>query len=403
MKGKRAFLYVQHLLGIGHLRRAVTLANALAGRGFGVTLASGGFPVPDLTGDGMRDEVRDGVRFVQLPPAGAADSTFKVLIDGEGNPIDESWKSKRREILHDAWRTADAHALVLELYPFGRRQMRFELIPLLESAVSAGHRPLIACSVRDVLGGGQKNVARQDEMLELFERYFDRLLVHGDPSVIAFSRTFRHADRLSGRLHYTGYMVDVRGLRATDMQSDGPPEDAEVIVSAGGGAVGMRLLEAAIGARPHTGLANRTWRVLGGVNAAAADLATLSDMARAAGQGRIIVERARPDFPGLLAGCAVSVSQGGYNTMIEAMQARARTVVVPFAGGGETEQTLRARSFADRGLIEMVEEDALTPLSLAAAIDRSAGRPRPAADRIDLGGAERSAALLASWTSELKW
>ena len=41
----RVFFYVQHLLGIGHLRRAATLARALAAGGFDVLLVSGGAPV----------------------------------------------------------------------------------------------------------------------------------------------------------------------------------------------------------------------------------------------------------------------------------------------------------------------------------------------------------------------
>ena len=38
----RVFFYVQHLLGIGHLRRAATLARAMAAGGFDVLLVSGG-------------------------------------------------------------------------------------------------------------------------------------------------------------------------------------------------------------------------------------------------------------------------------------------------------------------------------------------------------------------------
>ena len=394
MKSRRAFLYVQHLLGIGHLRRAVTLANALAADGVDVTLASGGSDVP-----GMKP---NGVRFVQLPAASAADSSFRVLIDADGNPVDERWKTSRREALLDAWRAADAHALIIELYPFGRRQMRFELLPLLEAAVGAAHRPLIVCSVRDIIGAGQKNLSRQDEMLEVFERYFDRLLVHGDPAVIPFGRSFRHAGRIESRLSYTGYVVDESGADSASVP-DGVPGDGEVIVSAGGGAVGMRLLETAIRARSLSLLSRRTWRILGGINCAASDLAMLASIARAVGQGDVVVERARSDFPHLLANCALSVSQGGYNTMMEILHARARAVVVPFAGGAETEQTLRGRWLADRGLIQIVEEQDLTPESLAAAINSAAARARPQRGAIRLDGARRAAALVAGWTSELEW
>jgi predicted glycosyltransferase len=75
-------------------------------------------------------------------------------------------------------------------------------------------------------------------------------------------------------------------------------------------------------------------------------------------------------------------------------------VLVPFAGGGETEQTLRANILAEHGRVEVVEESALTPEALAAAIDRAARGPCPKQGAIDLGGARRSAALLKQWIAE---
>ena len=44
----RVLFHVQYLLGIGHLRRAATLARALADGGFDVLLVSGGAPVPGV-------------------------------------------------------------------------------------------------------------------------------------------------------------------------------------------------------------------------------------------------------------------------------------------------------------------------------------------------------------------
>jgi predicted glycosyltransferase len=111
----------------------------------------------------------------------------------------------------------------------------------------------------------------------------------------------------------------------------------------------------------------------------------------------VIVERFRKDFTQRLRNCVLSVSQAGYNTVLETLQTRTRAVLVPFAAGGESEQTLRATLLAERGLVQMVQEAALTPATLAAAVDRAAARPRPAPGAIDLGGARRSAELLRSW------
>ncbi|MFM9979758.1 MAG: glycosyltransferase, partial [Burkholderiales bacterium] len=168
-------------------------------------------------------------------------------------------------------------------------------------------------------------------------------------------------------------------------------------------AVGRALLETAIRARPLTSLAGRTWRILCGVNAGGAEMQALTELATSKGEGRVIVERARADFVRMLGVCELSVSQGGYNTVMELLQARARAVVVPFSGGGEIEQTVRTTFLAERGLLEMVAESALDPGVLAAAVNRAASRPRRGQTSIDLGGAQAGAKQLLQWASGVEW
>ncbi len=387
MTGARIFLYVQHLLGIGHLKRAAVLARALAGEGFDVTLASGGMPVPglDLRGAGL----------VQLPPVSAVDASFKTLVDGNGLPITEAWRGRRARALLEAWRSARPDVLVIELFPFGRRQMRFELLPLLEEARARRPRPIVACSVRDVLQSGPRAAARAPQTLRWLEQYFDHVLVHGDPAFVPFSASFPDAGSIAAMLEHTGYIAEV-----PDAATRGNAGADEVLVSAGGGAVGYRLLEAAILARPFSEQRARIWRVLAGVNLPEAEFGALLALAAQRGEGRVIVERNRSDFRTLLANCRVSVSQGGYNTVIEALFAGARALVVPFAGGAESEQSLRAELLAKRGLVDVLPEPQLAPQSLAAAIDRAANRDRPAAHALDLQGGARSARLLRHWVAE---
>lgn len=366
----KVFFYVQHLLGIGHLKRASTVARAMRAAGMQVTLASGGLPVPGIPVD------------VQLAPISAADMTFRSLVDPAGRPVDDEWKRRRAATLIDVWRASRADVLVLELFPFGRRQMRFELLPLLEDAQRVATRPLVVCSVRDVI---QSKPGRDEETVSLVERYFDRVMVHGDPRVVPFERSFAAARRIESRVHYTGYVVDAA--------PDGDSGRGEVLVSAGGGAVGKRLLETALLAREHTLLRGATWRLLAGVNCSAADFRALS---RKAGPG-VIVERSRDDFQAMLAAAALSISQAGYNTVAETLKARVRALFVPFAGDGESEQPLRAGLLAARGAATLLPEDELTPANLAAAVNRAAKAPQPTADIVDLDGARKSAQLLKQW------
>ncbi len=379
---KRILFYVQHLLGIGHLKRAATLARAFAAEGLETTLVSGGFPVPGLdTG---------GARFVQLPPTRATDLYFKRLVDERGTEIDDAWKADRRERLLRLLAEIRPDVLIVELFPFGRRQMRFELIPLLEAARAAPERPVVVSSVRDILVAAPKP-ERNEEMVAAVERLFDHVLVHGDPGLIPFANTFPLAARIESRLHHTGYVVD----RSVDPDPAGPGA-GEVVVSAGGGAVGDGILTAAIEARPLSKARDLTWRVLVGINLPEAGFAAL----RAKAGPGVIVERARPDFARLLGRCRLSISQGGYNTVMEVLQAGCRAVVVPYAGGLETEQTLRADLLAKRSSLVVLPEETLSPAALAAAADRALDGPALRDTGLDTGGLAATLALVKGWCGE---
>ena len=375
-------MYVQHLLGIGHLVRAGALARGLEAAGIRVILVSGGMPVPVL-------DIGAGIsRFEQLPPVRAADETFKSLVDETGNPVDEAWKARRCERLLAIFHRELPDIVLTELYPFGRRQMRFEIKPLLEHACALRERtglPVIASSVRDILVPPTKS-GRTEEIIERVRHYYDLVLTHGDESVIPFERSFARAGDIAGTIHSTGYVVGSVPAR----QGPGSPGYDEVLVSAGGGAVSEDLLQAAIGARALGDLRERVWRVLIGHNyPEAAFLAC-----RAAAPTGVLVERARRDFTQLLANCALSISQGGYNTVTEILATGVRAVCLPFAGGRESEQTLRCRLLAERGVLQMVERDVLSAGQVALAVSRALESQPAQGHVVDTDGAVRSAALL---------
>jgi len=405
----RVLLWVQHMLGIGHVRRAALVSRAMAEAGLAVRFVTGGMPAPGID-PGTRD-------VVQLPPVRSADERFSAYLDEQGAPIDDAWRARRRDALLAAHAEFGPDAVVIESFPFARRAMRFELLPLLDACRDA----LVLSSVRDVVQA-KRDPARLAETVELVLARFGHVLVHGDPDFIRFEESFGPAGQLAERLAYTGYVAPPAPKPAAERRG--------VVVSAGGGAVGGTLLEAALAARPRTRLAQEPWRLLAGHNlpedafaalqAKAPDGVTvertrpdfpallaghnLPEDAFAALQAKapdgVTVERTRPDFPALLAGARVSVSQAGYNTVMDLIGARVRAVLVPFAGAGETEQPLRAARLAERVAAQVVAEDGLGPERLAAAVDAALDGAPADAVGVDLDGAAETARLVAGWIGE---
>lgn len=368
----RVFFYVQHLLGIGHLARASRIASAMAKDGCQVTVVTGGVPVSGFPGP--------DVTSVILPPVVASSAGFSGLADQSGNAVGEEFLSARRDGLLDAFRTAAPDIVIIEAFPFGRRQMRFELLPLLDAIASANPKPKLYSSVRDILQQ-QKKLGRDEETVNLLRDHFDGVLVHGDPSFVRLEETFPLTAAIFDKITYTGIV-------APPMPPE-PTETFDVVVSAGGGAVGRDLIRVCLEAASRTAI-DRRWLLVTGPNLPEQDFIALTKDA----PGNVTVVRFRKDFPSLLRGAELSISQAGYNTVGDLLVTGCRSILVPFTAGGETEQSVRAERLEKLGLALALPEAGLTTDLLVGAIDNALSRPKPSNPDIDLSGAERTAAII---------
>ncbi|MCK3778673.1 glycosyl transferase [Ensifer sesbaniae] len=372
MRARRVFFYVQHLLGIGHLARASRIASALAARGFEVTVVTGGNPVSGFPGN--------DVKHVALPPVLAGDTGFSGLADSEGNPVSDAFKDRRRDLLIEAYLACDPDIVIFEAFPFGRRQMRFELMPLLEVIEKQNPRPLVAASLRDILQERTKP-GRAEETLDVVKAHFDLVLVHGDPAFARLEETYPYAAEIADKIAYTGLVAGPA--------PEAPSETFDVLVSAGGGAVGKELIGAALQAASLLPPALQ-WCLVTGPNLPQQDY----DAFAAAAPGNVRLFRFRKDFASLLSGTRLSVSQAGYNTVCDIIRAGCGSLLIPFVAGGETEQSTRAERLEKLGLAGVLPEAEVTPVRLARDVEAMLARRKPNIPPLDLDGAMKTAEIL---------
>ncbi len=373
----RIFFYVQHLLGIGHIARASRIARALVDAGLDVTVVSGGTPVSGFPGE--------GIRHVALPSV-VSGVGFSGLADIDGNPIDEAFQNDRKQKLLAAYREAEPDIVIIEAFPFGRRQVRFELLPLLDAIAASKPKPLLFSSLRDILQERTKP-GRDEETVALVRDHFDRILVHGDPTFVRLEDTFRLAADVIDKVVYTG-------LVAAPPPSS-PAERFEVIVSAGGGAVGNALIRAALAASKTIG-GTAPWALITGPNLPQQDFDAIS----AAAPSHVSVFRFRRDFASLLSGARLSVSQAGYNTVCDILRAGCRALLVPFIAGGETEQTVRAERLEKLGLASVLTETDLSDATMTDAIGKALAAPDVPPGHLDLEGARHTAQLIGTFLKD---
>lgn len=380
---RRLLFYCQHSLGMGHYVRSMSLAEALAER-FDVLFLNGG-PLPSAL------PWPAAVRRLDLPPLVMADDGRLVSL-ALGLDAEAALAARRVRLLA-VLRDERPAVLVLEMFPFGRKKFADELVPLLEAAHAWGtDRPRIACSVRDLLVTARRDQRGFDDRVRaLADRYFDVVLVHADPAFARLDESFRPSVPLAVPVHYTGFVARRRAPQ------DASTERRGVVVSAGGGLAGESLFRAAIGAQAELWSAYRLpMTIVAGPLLPEAAWQRLC--AAASGVEGLCLRRSVPDLGAELSRARASVSQCGYNTVLDLVFAGVPALVIPFAAGREDEQTRRATRLAELGLVRTLDERALTVATLVPAIAgllEAAPRSLP----LDLSGAETTASLLDAMAS----
>jgi len=367
--------YVQHLWGVGHVYRVTRVARGMARAGLDVHLVWGGTRIPgfDFT----------DVQVHYLPAVRTADVSFSELLHGDGRVFSDEDKTDRSQTLLDLFLDVRPDIVITEAFPFGRRQMRFELIPLLQAAREAQWKPMIAASIRDIMQEGRKE-KRVIESSNLVDEYFDLVLVHGDKNLIRIEETLQGAEGFLDKVRYTGLVTPEPAEEKAD-----PQHASDVLVSVGGGAFGQKLTRAALVAKQYSKRFPRNWLLAAGTELSEGDYEHLQENCP---DGMRIV-RQIPDLANAMKGTQVSVSHAGYNTVADILRAGCACVLYPYAEGKETEQLRRSEIMAEHGLATMLPPGELSPENLARAIDQ-AGTMKPAEMTLDVEGATRTAEIL---------
>jgi predicted glycosyltransferase len=383
----RIMFYCQHVLGMGHLVRSAEIARALA-RDFSVLFVTGG-------------EIPEGFRFpanvetLQLIPLKTSPDFSDLQLCDLSWDLDET-KAIRRELLLQAFEKFQPDILITELFPFGRKQFSFELLPLLTRARNRAGKTMIVSSIRDILVNRREQAKYEQRVCEIVNSFYDLVLVHGDERFQTLEETFSRVSDLQCPVAYTGYVVQ-QSRAATAERSTVRPERSQkptIVVSNGSGKCpsGHLLLESILRAAPllqkHI---PHQLQVFAGPLIPEDVYESLQDIA--APLDNVTLARYTPDLPGTLRLAQLSISMAGYNTVMDILTAGVRALVYPVTGNGDEEQSIRAGKLAAMGVLGVLGEGQFEPARLARKIE-DALRNKPSRIRFNAEGAANSALLL---------
>lgn len=377
---KRLMFYCQHILGIGHLIRSMEIVRGLT-TDFEVTFINGGEVV-----EGFQSPA--GVEVINLPAIKTDEEFRELQIPAEFQTVEQLFEVRRDQMLQ-IFRRVQPDALMVELFPFGRRRFSAELVPLLEMAKDSGTE--VICSLRDIVVTKQDRDRHEEKICTLMNRYFDLLLIHGDAAFMPLEISFSRIQDLKCDVHYTGYVVQQEKHESTVIAN--PAEQSPLILtSVGGGRFGHELLEAVAQASaileqqiPH--------HIRMFTGPFAPDFILQRMQAIAAQRTNLTVERYTPNLLHYMRQSDLSISMAGYNTTMNVLMTGVRSMLLPFTGNDDQEQRMRSERLQELGIVSVIQQQELEPERFACKI-LDCLQQSPAAVSFDVQGVEKTAQLV---------
>jgi predicted glycosyltransferase len=395
----RMLLYSHDGFGLGHVQRNFNIACALEQAVEGTTaLLVGGSP------HGFDCRLPPGVDWIKLPSVvkhGAGDWRARTLRLGQSQ-----LGRLRAASIAAAVEQFQPHLIVIDHLPTG---VWGELLPTLAQCRRQPRPPAVVLGLRDILDRPEATRAQwlQGGAYPAIETLYDRVLVYGDPAIFATAEAYGLAHCVPDKLVYCGYVGPAaspaagrtaqRRMRAELALR---PHEKLVIASGGGGADAYPLLAACAGAVQRLARQLPLRCIL--LSGPLMPECQRRRLRRQVAGLPLEVWWQVDNLAGLLGAADLVVAMAGYNTLVEALLARRPLVVVP-RSGPSAEQSLRAQAFARRGLLDVVSPEQLSPVHLAAAIERGLGAPAALPPRMEvprLSGMRRVVEELAALLEE---
>jgi predicted glycosyltransferase len=350
MRPLRVALYSHDTVGLGHTRRNLTIAAALARRSADLIMITGN---PEATG-------------LPRPPRTDVITMPTISKGSDGDYRARSLSLSYRELIGIRRSMIDSvigdfrpDLLIVDKVARGAGG---ELEPALDRLASQGGRAVLG--LREVLDDPVSTTADwlADRTTQAIEEHYHAVWVYGDPRVYDPRAEYGLPAAVTSKLEFTGYLSRgrARGLHSgrIELGRHEPGLDPAlpyVACLVGGGQDGDELaLAFARAALPDDHL---------GVIVCGPFLATehRTRLRRiAAERPELVLIDVAPGADALIDRAAAVVSMAGYNTVCEILATATPALLVPRTRP-RTEQLIRAGRFAALGLVDLLEPACLSP------------------------------------------
>ncbi len=383
--GPRILAYCHDGVGLGHLRRTLNICERVAAdRPEATFLIATGNPYISLFSPLAR------VDYLKLPSLRKLDNDVYEAKFLAMDP--ERVLHYRESLLLETARHFEPHVVLVDKAPVG---VCGELVPTL--CWLRRNRPdvRIVFGMRDIEDDPESTIRQWAKLnvSSMLEQYYDEVWVYGMRSLFDVATEYKLSSDVRSKVRFVGYVANqpcehesANGAGQTSPGASG--RRPKVLVTVGGGTDGGELL------RTYLADAARRVAAMGGASVIVAgpDLPTEQSealKAAAATVPHIDWIRFAPCMSCRIREADAVVCMGGYNTLCEVVRNGKPVLVVPRTHP-RLEQTMRARLWSQRGVVDVLERESMTPASLAERLSALIQRRRSTDPTgLDFGGVER--------------
>ena len=385
----KLMVYSHDAFGLGNIRRMLAICQYLLRTlpNVSILVVSGSPALHTL-------RLPEGLDYIKLPCLGrdtAGQLEAKYL-----KAMPETLVRLRSHLILTAAAHFQPDMLLVDKKPQGLRNELKETLNYLRQHRPQTRRVLL---LRDILDIPAVTIQQwqTNNYYQLTEQHYDQIWVVGEPEIFNLPAEYNFPLALQQKVRFCGYLN--RGCGRTPRpllreQLGVRPEEALVVVTSGGGGDGQQLIQTYLESVSQQSIASKPifkTVIIFGPEMPAEQQQQFQ--AQAAPYPNVRLLEFSDDLISYLNAADTVIAMAGYNTICEVLSLRKPAVVIPRTRPVQ-EQWMRAKRFAEKGLLYTIHPQKLTPQTLAQTLDRALTTKPYAINSFCLNGLPRIAQLM---------
>ena len=241
-----------------------------------------------------------------------------------------------------------------------------ELLPTLRMLKRLGEPPAITLGLRDIIDAPDVvcNLWQKEMVYQTIREYYDEVVIYGCKEIFDAALHYDIIAEFPGSVRYSGYVCSQEPVKSREqVRADLRLRRQNlVVITTGGGHDGYPLMRSCLEAFRLMGRESRFEAVL--ITGPLMDPDQREQLRSQACGLDARVFGFVEDAPSFINAADLVITMAGYNSLCEVVSLRRKALVVPRLGP-RAEQRMRAELFQQKGLIDVLDPQKVSPKNLA--------------------------------------